>query len=315
MSLPLITVIIPTYNRVQLVVRAVNSVLAQTYRNTEIIVVDDGSVDGTGQAIAEMFADSGVKYFFQQNKGQAAARNHGLQYAQGQFVATLDSDDAWYPEFLQKCFDALQSGSYGFVFANWLQQATTGAPYPFLQSHLHIRRFFPDNRDVNKWIALSNAELRDIYIHGCPSPSSSLLVRREMMGNGWDEHMMIGDDWSFLLDVILIRHATAIFTFDVLWAKSLDSKNIYDGEGHYTIIEKLFVNDASRILERVRYLLDKDEIKILQNRIGAGLLMLMKDAVKTKSKEKVVWLLKKYYLSHAKNVKYIVNSLVSKLLK
>ena len=89
---PLVSVIVPTYNRAPIIGQALESIFAQTYTNIEVIVIDDGSTDGTAE-IVQSFA--GVRYHFQSNHGAASARNTGLQLAQGNFIAFLDSDDSW----------------------------------------------------------------------------------------------------------------------------------------------------------------------------------------------------------------------------
>jgi glycosyltransferase involved in cell wall biosynthesis len=91
----LVSVIIPTYNRAQLCKKAVESALFQTYRDIEVIVVDDGSTDDTREVISNL--DSRVHYLSQKNSGVSAARNLGMQSARGEFIAFLDSDDTWLP--------------------------------------------------------------------------------------------------------------------------------------------------------------------------------------------------------------------------
>jgi glycosyltransferase involved in cell wall biosynthesis len=90
---PLVSVIIPVYNGERYLAEAIGSVLAQTYRPVEIIVVDDGSTDGSAD-VAKRF-DSPVRYDFQPNSGAGAARNRGVGLAQGSFLAFLDADDLW----------------------------------------------------------------------------------------------------------------------------------------------------------------------------------------------------------------------------
>ena len=90
---PLVSVVIPVYNYERYLAEAINSVLAQTYRPIEVIVVDDGSTDGSAQ-VAKRFADS-VRYCFQANSGTSAARNRGAYLASGTFFAFLDADDLW----------------------------------------------------------------------------------------------------------------------------------------------------------------------------------------------------------------------------
>jgi glycosyltransferase involved in cell wall biosynthesis len=95
---PAVSVIIPTFQRREYVRRAVESVLAQTYRKFELIVVDDGSTDGTEQALAGL--DPRLRYQWQENRGTGAARNAGLRLARGEIAAFLDSDNRWLPHHL-----------------------------------------------------------------------------------------------------------------------------------------------------------------------------------------------------------------------
>ena len=90
---PLISVIVPVYNGEKHLSEAIDSILSQTYRATEIILVDDGSTDGSAQ-IAKRFS-SAVKYCYQKNAGTGAARNRGAELAEGGFFAFLDADDVW----------------------------------------------------------------------------------------------------------------------------------------------------------------------------------------------------------------------------
>lgn len=100
MKNPLVSVIIPTYNRAHLVERAINSVLNQTYQDFEIIVVDDCSNDDT-EAVIKRFHDPRIRYIrHEKNQGGSAARNTGIRAAHGEIIAFLDSDDEWMPEKL-----------------------------------------------------------------------------------------------------------------------------------------------------------------------------------------------------------------------
>ena len=98
MSDPLVSVIIPVYNGARYLRAALESVFAQTYRPLEVIVVDDGSVDDSGD-IAQSFPE--VRYVRQDNQGVAAARNNAIDAARGEFFAFLDQDDLWTPEKLR----------------------------------------------------------------------------------------------------------------------------------------------------------------------------------------------------------------------
>src|SRR5690349_21108150 len=97
--MPAVSIIIPTYNRRELVCEAIASVLAQSLKDFELIVVDDGSEDGTAEAVRE-FAD--VRYIWQLNRGVSAARNLGVTFSTGEWIAFLDSDDLWQPRKLEQ---------------------------------------------------------------------------------------------------------------------------------------------------------------------------------------------------------------------
>ena len=98
---PIVSVVIPTFNRAHLIMRALQSVLTQTFTAWETIVVDDGSTDDTETVVLSL-GDSRIRYCRQpENRGPAAARNRGMREAKGEFIAFLDSDDEWFPDKLE----------------------------------------------------------------------------------------------------------------------------------------------------------------------------------------------------------------------
>lgn len=117
----LVSVIIPTYNRAKTLPRAVKSVLAQTYQNFELIVIDDCSQDNTDETL-EQFDDNRIKYIrHSHNKGGGAARNTGIACAIGKYIAFLDSDDVWLKEKVEeqiKFFKKLP-GEYGVIYTGF----------------------------------------------------------------------------------------------------------------------------------------------------------------------------------------------------
>jgi glycosyltransferase involved in cell wall biosynthesis len=107
-SLPVVSIIIPAYNAHLYIGATLESAIKQTFRSFEIIVVDDGSTDDT-QSIAQNFCDRGVTVISQSNAGPAAARNRALSIARGEYVALLDADDLWEPDYLQTMVGFLNS--------------------------------------------------------------------------------------------------------------------------------------------------------------------------------------------------------------
>lgn len=107
----LVSVIIPVYNRQNTISRAVDSVLAQSYQNLEVIIVDDGSTDST-MMILQGYSESKIHIFSQKHKGANAARNRGINEARGEYIAFQDSDDEWLPDKLAKQIAYMQLNNY-----------------------------------------------------------------------------------------------------------------------------------------------------------------------------------------------------------
>ncbi len=139
MPKPSVSVVIPTYNRSALLKQAVLSVLAQTYTDFEIIVVDDGSTDDTRQVV-EGLRDPRVRYVWQQNQQRCVARNHGIREARGQWIAFLDSDDLWFPNRLRYQFQAMvRNPGIGFVYCGSVRVDERGR-FVYPQDFLRFRK-------------------------------------------------------------------------------------------------------------------------------------------------------------------------------
>ena len=111
---PQISVVIPVYNQAQYLSETIDSVLGQTYRNFEIIIIDDGSTDAS-PVIARHYGDS-IRYFRQENQGLAGARNSGIHAARSDIICLLDSDDAWSPAYLEKMMEMVSRHAGATVF-------------------------------------------------------------------------------------------------------------------------------------------------------------------------------------------------------
>lgn len=141
-----VSVIIPTYNREKFIVRAINSVLSQSHRNIELLVIDDGSTDKTFE-IAKFFKQKypNFLYFYQKNKGPSAARNKGILEAKGDYIVFLDSDDYFFPDFIKKCLECLLTESYDLVIPKaYYRSVLDEGEYKLI---LKIRDEFPKNHE------------------------------------------------------------------------------------------------------------------------------------------------------------------------
>lgn len=119
MSVPLVSVITPVYNAQRFIGETIQSVLNQTYRHWEMLVIDDGSTDGTRVCIEPYLRDSRVTYIYQENQERAVARNNGICRASGKYIAFLDADDLWLPKKLQHQVESLEARpEVGLCFTN-----------------------------------------------------------------------------------------------------------------------------------------------------------------------------------------------------
>jgi len=133
-----VSVILPMYNGAQFVSRAIESVLNQTYKELELIVVDDGSSDNSINVVQD-YTDARLKLFKKKNGGPASARNFGIQHCSGEYVALIDQDDLWYPKKLEKQIRLIsQNSKLDMVYCDALSIYEDGSGPARKWSELHI---------------------------------------------------------------------------------------------------------------------------------------------------------------------------------
>ena len=117
----LVSIIMPSYNTGKFIAESINSVLNQTYKNWELIIVDDCSTDNT-DSVVKNFQDTRIRYFKNEvNSGAAISRNKALREAKGRWIAFLDSDDLWMPEKLEKQIAFMEQNGYSFSYTNYIE--------------------------------------------------------------------------------------------------------------------------------------------------------------------------------------------------
>lgn len=162
---PLVSVIMPVYNRAGTIRRAVDSVLNQNWKNLELIVVDDGSNDDSVK-ILQSYGDN-LNLIIQENKGAYFARNHALKYVNGEFIAFIDSDDYWLPHRISSQIPLFDRSKIGLVFGNARVERQGNERNPnSLNSFFSL--FPPSRGKVTKELCYQN------FI-----PQSSVIIRRE----------------------------------------------------------------------------------------------------------------------------------------
>jgi glycosyltransferase involved in cell wall biosynthesis len=183
--MPEVTVVIPTFNRSETILRAVGSVLSQTHTDLELLVIDDGGSDATPETLARI-ADPRVRLLHHpHNRGAAAARNTGIQAARGAFVAFLDSDDQWLPRKLELQLAALKD-------------APSDKAVSCHGVHMHLL----DHGIERDQPLGSSADWKLRLTLGCDlSPGATLLARREAFARVGllDEALPRFEDWDWLL--------------------------------------------------------------------------------------------------------------------
>jgi len=184
--MPTVSVIIPTYNRSKLIKEAIDSVLKQSYTNVEVIVVDDGSTDGTGSIVRQM-THGRLRYYYKHNGGPSSARNLGLTKAKGKYIAFLDSDDLWPPEFLDTVIVQLEKNKgYGAAYSQVICVQQDGAK----------KEMSDKKRYKSGWMARAFFETSpDLF------PSATCFRRSVWEDIFWDEQIIGGEDYDIFLRI------------------------------------------------------------------------------------------------------------------
>jgi glycosyltransferase involved in cell wall biosynthesis len=185
-SIPVVSVVIPTYNSAALLREAIQSVLSQTYADFEVVVVDDGSTDNT-ESVVHSFGDQ-VCYVKQQNQGAGAARNHGIKRSRGEYVAFLDADDLWLPGKLGEQIPFLdRDPELGLVYSDWSVVPEQGEAQPSYLRNLPAAAGYVFNELVQCGFILT----------------SGTIVRRSCLEDVgfFDETLSIAQDYDLWLRI------------------------------------------------------------------------------------------------------------------
>lgn len=188
---PLISVVMPCFNAERFVEEAVRSALGQTYRHVELVVVDDGSTDGSFAILTRLQGqfEGRLKLLSSARTGPYPARNLGLREAPGELIAFLDADDFWEPDFLQSMFDAIDANKVDVAYCGW-QNVGDGAPGG--------KPYVPP--------AYEEEDPVEHFLRACPWPIHAALVRREVIiaVGGFSERIFSSMDYDLWIRLLTV---------------------------------------------------------------------------------------------------------------
>lgn len=277
---PLISIIIPLFNRSHCISKSIISVLNQTYKNFEIIVVDDGSTDNILEVINTF---NTVKYIkIETNKGQANARKVGFKHSKGDYICSLDSDDTWKDMFLEESLRYMIKYNLDLFFSNWSrsQKSTAGNLYRF--SNLSIFK----NEIEEDLFVFKNSKIREHILTHCIFPSSSMMIKKSSMSLLWDENIKVCDDWELTINLILTNSIKKTGgTLKVLWEKHISDDNICDNRSDIAFIERV-IQDRMYMQQKLTPFMTNKEKKtfktsIVESRLRKLLIGIQKGSLKT----------------------------------
>ena len=234
---PTVSVVIPTYNRKAALARALKTVVAQSFRHWELIVVDDASTDDTEGAVRSL-GDGRLMYVrHAQNRGGSAARNTGIHQAQGKYVAFLDSDDEWFPDKLARDVAAFAGEGVGLVYC--------GKELVDPEGRLLLRRIPSLQGDL----------YRKLLAHDFIGSCSRVAVRKDILEatGEFDENLPSREDWDMWIRVSKLAKVACVPECLVRRHLGGDQvsgslKSIY--EGHRKVVEKHLKEFDAALLSR-----------------------------------------------------------------
>jgi glycosyltransferase involved in cell wall biosynthesis len=257
---PLVTVIIPTFNRAHVIQKAINSVLIQNYKNFELIIIDDGSTDNT-EEIVKKFHE--VIYVKKNHEGQSQARNYGLFLAKGEFIASLDSDDEWNNNYLEVSIEYILNHQIDLFFSNCNYHPRNSKKY------INYFQSGPFNKYSNNIFNLVEyRDFKQLLISGqSQTPSSGVILRKSFMSASWDKRVLIGDDLFLQTELIVLSPDARIgMTNQILWSKFRGDDNVSDGNESISFRHNN-ICDLKLLLIKLGSKLTIKEIEIIKTRI------------------------------------------------
>jgi len=214
---PLVSVIIPNYNYAEFVDKAIESVLSQTYKNIEIIVVDDGSTDNSLDILSSYSSE--ITLISQCNLGVSSARNAGLAKASGEYVCFLDSDDIWFSNKIEVQISHLLNNKKACVYGG----------IHFFVGNIGVNKFIEPQYKGKLWRKYMWNPGRSIVLLGCSNAILPTEIAKSV--GGFDTRLSMSADWDFfrkVADLVEIEYDLRCLVGYRQHPKSMSQSNLFD---------------------------------------------------------------------------------------
>ena len=253
------SVIIPLYNKAPYIAKAIESVLGQTYRDVDVIVIDDGSTDQSLE-VAKIFENKSITIISQPNSGVSTARNNGVKLAKHPYICFLDADDWWHPTFLEEMkqliTDFPDAGIYGsgyYIVKNGKERiAPIGVPQGFERGIIDYCEVYAKTLCMPIW-------------------TGAVIVPKNIFDEegGFKSQLKLGEDFDLWIRIVLKHKAILVNKPLAYYNQDVDVNNrgvavhkIYSPENHYIFnLDYLYDNEKNN--HRLKILLDKLRVYIL----------------------------------------------------
>ena len=296
MDMPYISIIIPLYNKEDFIIKTLDSVLAQTFKDFEIIIINDGSTDKSEEKIFKI-QDPRIYYYKKENGGVSDARNFGIEKSKSNYIAFLDADDYWYPDYLQEMYKNINTFPDIKIFSVAIEIETAN-------------RVLKPSYSIKK---TADCEIVNYFVASCKRtvlfPSSSVFHKSVFKEIGaFDTNMKSGEDTDLWIRAGLVY--PILFSWKILVRYVHDAKSL--SKNHKTAIESIDFSkfialeksnpDLKKFLDLNRFSLavksklinDKDNFTKLYNAI---------DLSKLKLKKRIILILPAFLLKLLINLK------------
>lgn len=244
----LVSIIMPAYNSSKFIGESLESIINQSYKNWEVIIIDDCSTDNTGEVVKKLMKkDKRIKYFrLEKNSGAAVARNKAIDFATGKFIAFLDSDDIWFPEKLEKQIKYMKENDYYFTCTSYSKINETGN---FLNQIIMAREksnyndllktcpgnstviynaevlgkfIIPDIRKRNDYVLWLQVIKKAGYLYGIKEPLGSHRIRKGSISS--KKFSLVGYHWEIYRNIEQLSLYKSIYLIVYWIIKSIFKK-------------------------------------------------------------------------------------------